>query len=201
MPSEIRVWRRREPRLFHAITAVLLAQTIVCLVFWCASAWRLHVRKLSFVRGGGAASRTLPQPLPPPMGALVLILLPSVTWIVALAKTRRLTPEEQRLAERWGDPYDEEEWASAIQAPIPRRPPGQAREAVPGTFVEKPEAACAGSAPGSGLAFQRFIATWSPPLWPHRPRARRSPGGSCDPPVPPDPLPASCLPQYETARR
>jgi len=209
MPSEIRIWRRREPRLFHAIAAVLLAQTVVCLVFWCTSAWRLHVRTLSLVHSRGAASPTLPQPLPRPMSALVLILLPSVAWMVALAKTRRLTPEDQQLLERWGDLDDEEEWASAIpasatlagEAAIPRRPPGQAREATPGAFIEDPAAACAGSARGGVPTFQRFIATWSPPLWPHRPRARQPPGGSCDPPAPPDPSPASCLPQCETARR
>ncbi len=220
MPSEIRIWRRREPSLFHAIMAVLLAQVVVGLVFWCASAWRLHVHKLSFVRSG-AAGRLIAPPLPRPMGALILILLPAVTWGVALVMSRRLKPEMQHLLERWGDRDDDELWESAIlipamlpaEAAIPRREPGRAREAEPARpappsagalmagFGEMPEAAAAGPSRAGGPSFQRFIATWSPPLGPHRPRGRQPPAASFDPPVPPGPLPASCRPQCEAVRR
>ena len=203
MPRESRRWKRREPRLFLAITAVLLAQTAVCLVFWCAAIWRLNARKAEIVHTGAARARTLPNPTPRPGYGLMLLLVPAATWVVALGATRRLKPDMQRMLERWGDRDEEEECASPDSGQLKHAPPDGHASTCPETGREPvpAEAAAVGLLGRAKRARYRFIEACPPPLWQPRPRGSRPPGGSCDPLVPQALSPASCLPRCETARR
>ena len=203
MPRESRMWKRREPRLCLAITAVLLAQTAVCLFCWCAAVWRLNARKAEIVHFGAAHARNLAIPLPRPAYGWMLLLVPAATWVVALSATRRLKPEMQRILERWGSLDEDEGCASPNSGQLRHASPDGHASTCPETGREPipAEAAAVGLFGRARRVRYRFIEAFPPQLWQPRPRGSRPPGGSCDPLVLQALSPASCLPQCETAGR